>query len=84
MFFTKVGTWVASIGFVFAAFNIVTVVTLSVLGGPASEEILRDIGTNLDFAIYTAFSCSVLGVLCEISKHLSNSQATTADSSKTD
>ncbi|EET49030.1 hypothetical protein TR2A62_0543 [Thalassobium sp. R2A62] len=35
----------------------------------------------IDLSIYIAMACVPLGVLCEISMHLSNSQSTNADSS---
>ena len=37
----------------------------------------------IDFNLSAIATCMALGVLCEISKHLSNSQSTTADNSKT-
>ena len=67
MFFTQLGTGIAGIGLLIS----VTLVAFAVFE-PGAFQYGISSGRVIDLGIYTGFACLALGVLCEISKHLSN------------
>jgi hypothetical protein len=65
MIFTKIGTWVATIGALLSLLNIVLAVVLAL---DPSQTVMSNTGGTIDLSIYVFGGCLLLGVLSEISK----------------